>query len=96
MNDHLFGLTNHGRMTTAYLLGLVPLLAPGLTEIYSHPALAVDEALRQAAPGYRRRQEFEALVSPDLKAALQCNAIEVTNLREAVNRHRGRGGHFSP
>ncbi len=38
-NDHLFGLTNDGRMTEAYLTGLVPRLQPGVTEIYCHPAL---------------------------------------------------------
>ncbi len=96
VNDHLFGLTHHGRMTRDYLLGLVPRLSPGLTEIYSHPALTVDAALKEAAPAYLRRQEFEALVSPDLKAALKANIIEVTDLREAVKRHRDRIGHFSP
>ena len=83
-------------MTRDYLLGLVPRLKPGLTEIYSHPALAVDAALREAAPAYLRRQEFEALVSPDLKAALKANGVEVTDLREAVKRHLDRIGHFSP
>ncbi len=96
VNDHLFGLTHHGRMTRDYLLGLVPRLSPGLTEIYSHPALAVDAALREAAPAYLRRQEFEALVSPDLEAALEAHVIEVTDLRAAVKRHRDRIGHFSP
>ena len=71
VNDHLFGLTHHGRMTEDYLLELVPRLVPGLTEIYSHPALAVDKALHEAAPAYLRRQEFEALVSLDLKAAIR-------------------------
>ena len=96
VNDHLFGLTHHGRLTRDYLLGLVPRLKPGLTEIYSHPALAVDAALREAAPAYLRRQEFEALVSPDLQAALKANLVEVTDLRQAVKRHRDRIGHFSP
>ena len=96
VNDRLFGLTHHGRMTRDYLLGLVPRLLPGLTEIYSHPALTVDAALREAAPAYLRRQEFEALVSPDLKAALKADVVEVTDLREAVKRHRDRIGHFSP
>ena len=38
-NDHLFGLTNDGRMTEAYLTGLVPRLQTGVTEIYCHPGL---------------------------------------------------------
>ena len=96
VNDHLFGLTHHGRMTQDYLLGLVPRLLPGLTEIYSHPALAVDAALREAAPAYLRRQEFEALVNPDLKAALKANGVEVTDLREAVEGTGTGISHFSP
>jgi hopanoid biosynthesis associated protein HpnK len=96
VNDHLFGLTHHGRVTGDYLLGLVPRLVPGLTEIYSHPALAVDAALREAAPGYRRQGEFAALVDPRLKEALKANAVEVRDLRKAVKGHLNRVGHFSP
>jgi hopanoid biosynthesis associated protein HpnK len=84
VNDHLFGLTHDGRMTEDYLLGLVPRLRPGLTEIYNHPALAVDPALRGAAPGYRRQEEFTALVSPRLQEALTGGKIEVTDFRQVV------------
>jgi hopanoid biosynthesis associated protein HpnK len=84
VNDHLFGLTHDGRMTEDYLVGLVPRLQPGLTEIYNHPALAVDPALREAAPGYRRQEEFTGLVSPRLKEALRERRIEVTDFREVV------------
>ena len=38
MNDHLFGLLNDGAMDEAFLLGLLPRLAPGVTELYCHPA----------------------------------------------------------
>jgi hopanoid biosynthesis associated protein HpnK len=84
VNDHLFGLTHDGRMTEDYLLGLVPRLQPGLTEIYSHPALTVDQALREAAPGYRRQEEFTALLSPRLQEALRRRKIEVTDFRQVV------------
>jgi hopanoid biosynthesis associated protein HpnK len=84
VNDHLFGLTQDGRMTEDYLLGLVPRLQPGLTEICSHPALAVDPALKEAAPGYRRQEEFTALLSPRLQEALIGRKIKVTNFREVV------------
>jgi hopanoid biosynthesis associated protein HpnK len=96
VNDHLFGLTHDGRMTEDYLLGLVPRLKPGLTEIYTHPALAVDPALREAAPGYRRQGEFSALVSPRLKEALQGGGIEVTDFREVVQGRLSLARHFSP
>lgn len=84
VNDHLFGLTHDGRVTEDYLLGLVPRLKPGLTEIYSHPALAADPALREAAPGYLRPEEFGALTSLRLKEALATRDIAVTDFREAV------------
>ena len=84
VNDHLFGLTHDGRMTEDYLLGLVPCLKPGLTEIYNHPALAVDPALREAAPGYRRQEEFTALVSPRLQETLRGRKVKVTHFRAAV------------
>jgi len=86
VNDHLFGLTHDGRVTEDYLLGLVPYLEPGLTEVYSHPALAVDLVLKEAAPAYRRREEFAALVSVRVKNRLAKQGIEVTNFREAVLR----------
>lgn len=94
VNDHLFGLTHDGRVTEAYLLGLVPRLQKGLTEIYSHPALAVDRALREAAAGYRRQEEFRALTSPRLKAALAGKGIEVTDFREVARDRHCPAGHF--
>jgi hopanoid biosynthesis associated protein HpnK len=96
VNDHLFGLTHHGRMTEDYLLRLVPHLKPGLTEIYNHPALAVDPALEKAAPGYERQGEFAALVSARLQEALARKGIAVTDFREVVQGQRSLARHFSP
>ncbi len=95
VNDHLFGLLHPGRLTEPYLLGLVPRLRPGLTEIYSHPALAADQALDQAALGYLRREELAALLSPRLREALRSRGIEVTTFRRVV---QGQAGscQFSP
>ncbi len=96
VNDHLFGLTHHGRVTEDYLLGLVSRLQPGLTEIYNHPALAVDPALREVAPGYQRQGEFTALMSPRLKEALAGRGIEVTDFREVAQSRQSLARHFSP
>jgi hopanoid biosynthesis associated protein HpnK len=96
VNDHLFGLTHHGRLTEDYLVDLVPRLQPGLTEIYCHPALAADPVLVQAAPDYRRQQEFNALVSPRLKETLERHEVEVTDFREVVHKRRSAAGQFSP
>jgi hopanoid biosynthesis associated protein HpnK len=96
VNDHLFGLTHDGRLTEDYLVRLVPRLQPGVTEIYSHPALAVDPDLRRAAAGYLRQEEFNALVSPRLKRVLQENGIAVTDFREVFPGQGSGLGHFSP
>jgi hopanoid biosynthesis associated protein HpnK len=92
VNDHLFGLTHHGRLTEDHLVNLVPRLPPGLTEIYCHPALAADAVLVQAAPGYRRQEEFTALVAPRLQDTLQQNDVEVTDFREVIQKRRRAGG----
>jgi hopanoid biosynthesis associated protein HpnK len=83
-NDHLFGLTNDGRMTEAYLTGLVKRLQPGVTEIYCHPGLSADPELDRWAPQYRRREELEALLSPRLKATLAAAGVRRTDFREMV------------
>jgi len=88
VNDHLFGLLNHGRMTEKYLLGLIPRLKPGLTEIYLHPALAADREMRRATPTYLRREEFMALLSSRVHAALTAAGLEVTDFRQVVGASR--------
>ena len=81
-NDHLFGLLNDGRMTEEYLLGLVPHLQPGVTEIYLHPALYSAPELLKWGPSYQRREELAALLSPRLKEALAANGVELTDFHE--------------
>ena len=88
-NDHLFGLTNDGRMTEAYLTGLAPRLKPGVTEIYCHPGLYADPELERWAPRYRRQEELAALLSPHLKAALAAAGVRRTDFRELCRRHPG-------
>jgi predicted glycoside hydrolase/deacetylase ChbG (UPF0249 family) len=81
-NDHLFGLLNDGRLTEGYLLGLVPHLRPGITEIYLHPGLYGDPELQRWAPQYRRQEELAALLSPRLPEALAATGVEVSDFRE--------------
>ena len=86
-NDHLFGLLNDGRMTESYLLGLVPRLRPGVTEIYCHPGLFADPELKRWAPAYRRQEELAALLSPRLKEALAAAGVKVSDFRELSQQH---------
>jgi hopanoid biosynthesis associated protein HpnK len=88
-NDHLFGLLHDGEMTEGYVLGLLPRLKPGVTEIYSHPAVRADAELLRAAPRYRRSEELAALLSPRLKEALARLSIIPTDFRELA-RQQGR------
>ncbi len=81
-NDHLFGLLNDGRMDENFVLGLLPRLAPGVTEIYFHPALAADAELRRWTPSYRHRDELAALLSPRLKQALAAHHLEPITFRQ--------------
>lgn len=89
-NDHLFGLTNDGRMTEAYLTGLVPRLKPGVTEIYCHPGLYADPELKRWAPQYHRQEELAALLSPRLKAGLAAAGVRLTDFREIGLNHSCR------
>ena len=64
--DQVFGLSWTGAMTAARVAGLLDRLPEGTTEIYTHPAL--DGDYQGAAPGYRYRDELEALVDPTVLA----------------------------
>jgi hopanoid biosynthesis associated protein HpnK len=81
-NDHLFGLTNDGRMTEDYLVGLVPRLQPGVTEIYCHPALYPEPELRRWGLRYQRQAELAALLSPRLRDTLAAAGVRLTDFRE--------------
>ena len=64
--DQVFGLSWTGAMTAGRMAGLLDRLPEGTTEIYTHPAL--DGDYQGAAPGYRYRDELEALVDPAVLA----------------------------
>jgi len=67
VNDNIFGLAWSGAMTEERLLGLLPHLPDGVSEIYLHPAAERTSALVAAMPGYRHQEEFAALLSARLK-----------------------------
>lgn len=62
--DAVVGLLEDGRVDEAYLLRLLPQLPSGDVELYSHPSMD------------RFRHEFEALVSPRVKARVAELGIE--------------------
>jgi chitin disaccharide deacetylase len=73
-SDRVFGLQWSGQMTRERLSGLVRNLPEGLSEIYLHPAT---HAFPGAAPGYRYREELEALIAPEVVAACRDSALRL-------------------
>jgi hopanoid biosynthesis associated protein HpnK len=67
--DAVFGLAWSGAMTTPRLEGLLRHLPDGFSEIYLHPASY--DAFAGHAPGYRYREELDALMAPSVIAAVQ-------------------------
>jgi hopanoid biosynthesis associated protein HpnK len=74
-NDALFGLHETGRMTRDAWLAIVPRLPDGLSEVYCHPATATRGILRETMAEYRHAEELDALLSPDVRAALDAAGI---------------------
>ena len=68
-NDQVFGIAWSGAMVEERVLGLLPHLPPGVSEIYCHPATRQTPALAAAMPGYRHAEELGALLSPAVRAA---------------------------
>jgi len=66
-NDQVFGIAWSGAMVEERVLGLLPHLPPGVSEIYCHPATRQTPALAVAMPGYRNSEELAALLSPVLR-----------------------------
>lgn len=62
--EHVFGLLQNGNVDEDYILKLLPRLPRGDSELYSHPSLT------------EFRHEFEALISPRVKARLAELRIE--------------------
>jgi hopanoid biosynthesis associated protein HpnK len=80
-NDHLFGLLNDGAMDETFLLGLLPEVAPGVTEIYCHPATFPAQAPDWPSH-YRPLAELHALTSPKVAAVLQTSNLELISFND--------------
>jgi hopanoid biosynthesis associated protein HpnK len=70
--DSVFGLRWSGQMTRRRLAALIQHLPEGVSEIYLHPATG---PYRGAAPGYRYREELEALMAPEVAAACRDSSL---------------------
>lgn len=72
--DRTFGLRWSGRMTRDRLAGLIRQLPSGVSEIYLHPATG---SYAGAAPDYRYRDEFDALMAPEVAAACRASGVQL-------------------
>ncbi len=68
--DRVFGLLQNARVDEAYVSGLVARLPPGDSELYSHPSL--DDF----------KDEFDALVSPQVQQQVKARGIELIRYQD--------------
>lgn len=66
----VFGLLQDSRVDEAFLLGLLPRIPVGDSELYSHPSLE------------DFRHEFEALISPRVKAAVAAQGLQLIRYQD--------------
>lgn len=81
--DRVYGMHQSGHVDEAYLLGLLPRLRPGLSELYCHPAERQPPAMARWQSGYDHEGELAALTSPRVRAALAREGIELVSYHEA-------------
>lgn len=74
------GLLNSGKITEDYLLKLLGTLKEGTTEIYLHPS----ESDSQELPGYRMKDELDALLSQKVREMIKSDNIRLCNYRGEV------------
>jgi hopanoid biosynthesis associated protein HpnK len=74
-NDHVFGITQSGRMNEAALLETIALMPAGLTEIYLHPATCAGREIAATMHGYRHDEELAALLSLQVRKALDDKGV---------------------
>ena len=81
--DYFAGFQITGRFRTAELVKLLALIPEGSTELMCHPGRC-GRALRQARTRLKesREHELEALVSAEVRAALEAHSIELVNYRK--------------
>jgi hopanoid biosynthesis associated protein HpnK len=85
--DHFAGLAESGALTARDLERILRDLRPGVTEIVTHPGYH-DPVLDRwpESRRYCRESELHALLSPEVKEALQDLRVELTSFRE-LSRH---------
>jgi chitin disaccharide deacetylase len=81
-NDYVFGFNDTGRMTESRVLGYLSQLPDGATEMYFHAATGRWPGIAPDLAPYRLEDEFAALVSPHVGAAVRANGVETIAFRD--------------
>ncbi len=88
--DALFGLHQSGDINERYLLGLLPRLREGVTELYCHPSFLPCREVQYWTPTYRRDAELAALTSPAVRAAVTDQGVVLVGYRDLHSRGDSR------
>lgn len=91
-NDQLFGLAWTGGVDESRVLALLDHLPDGVSELYSHPAIARVATLEAEMPGYRHVDEFTALISPAVHRRIADLGISLIAYGDLVDGGAGVGG----
>ena len=75
VNDRVYGIRHSGAMVRDRLLPLLNELPEGDTEIFSHPARGAWDGVEPAAAHYRFEEEYQALVDPAVRRAVDENGL---------------------
>jgi chitin disaccharide deacetylase len=86
-NDYVFGIAWSGAMTEGRLLGLLPHLPPGVSDLYCHPATRTTPELAADMPGYRHADELTALLSPAVRRCIQELGIDLIGYSDLAAGH---------
>ncbi|AFY34552.1 hopanoid biosynthesis-associated protein HpnK [Calothrix sp. PCC 7507] len=81
--DRVYGLLQTSNMNEEYLLSLIPQIQADFVEIYSHPAL-IEEGEPLNGPEGAGEVELAALLSEQVRKALNMNGFELTNYVKAL------------
>ena len=82
MPRHFEGIVAGRAVSTGDLLRLAEHLAPGATEVMMHPGLSNDVLIPACRWDHDFEAEMAAILSPEVKAALQEKGADIVNFRD--------------
>lgn len=82
INDRVYGIRESGRMVRERYLAMLSELPNGITEIFSHPARGEWDGVELAAADYRFEDEFQALVDPEVRSAVEASGATLVTFKD--------------